>query len=302
MKRTAVSTIAILSALAFAPFSHAGGGGGGGGSGSLPSGPRYDPVVEYQNGVTALKAGEYAAAEKALKRVVKVAKSDPNANYALGLAHAGQEEWSSAARAFAKTLKAEPTHYAAHGELVSAYVEAGKASRADKAMAKLLEADASCAGTCPKAQALAAAKEKAEAAMGGETLSHLAPLPDLASTAAADALYAGAIRQINLGAYDAAIADLDRLHARFGPHPDVLTYLGFAHRKQGETEAALAYYAEALAVDPNHLSANEYLGEYHVERGDLQAARAQLRKLERLCPFGCAQTEALKAWIDAAEA
>ncbi|MEO1100798.1 MAG: tetratricopeptide repeat protein, partial [Pseudomonadota bacterium] len=84
----------------------------------------------------------------------------------------------------------------------------------------------------------------------------------------------------------------------FGPHPDVLTYLGFANRKQGNHDVALAYYSAALDVAPGHLGAHEYLGEYFVEIGDMTAARSQLDTLNVLCPFGCAEHTELEQWIE----
>lgn len=81
----------------------------------------------------------------------------------------------------------------------------------------------------------------------------------------------------------------------------MLTYIGFANRKSGNYDQAILYYTAALTVAPNHLGANEYLGEYFVELGDLDAANRQLVKLDNLCAFGCAEAEELRSWVKRAE-
>ena len=86
-----------------------------------------------------------------------------------------------------------------------------------------------------------------------------------------------------------------------GPHPDVLTYQGFANRKLSNYDVAISYYSAALKLDPEHRGANEYLGEYYVETGQLAKADAQLVKLERICKFGCEEAEELRRWIGGAK-
>ena len=108
--------------------------------------------------------------------------------------------------------------------------------------------------------------------------------------------------RINIGQYDDALVQLRDAQAVFGPHPDVLTYIGFANRKAGNYTQAINYYSAALELQPDHVGANEYLGEYYVELGDMDAAYGQLAKLESICNFGCAETDELRSWIVKAEA
>lgn len=56
----------------------------------------------------------------------------------------------------------------------------------------------------------------------------------------------------------------------------VLTYLGYAHRRDGRVDVGLAYYDRALAVDPDNLLARSYLGMAHVIAGKPDLARDQL--------------------------
>lgn len=300
MTRTLMIALAMLAFSGSVP-ALASGGGGGGSSAPSSSGPSYDPVEEYQTGLQALKDGDYAKAEKAMKRVVKVAKKDANSRYILGLAHFGQEEYKAAAKSLAKAVKYDPDMHDARAKLAISYLKTDKADKADEALAALVTAQSDCGGACADAAAIdkAIAEVNAVKTAGAEPVdtASLAPTITQASLEQGDMLYSDAVRLINLERYDEAITELKAARTILGPHPDVLTYLGFANRKQGNAETALAYYQTALDIAPNHLNANEYLGEFYLEQGNYAAAQVQLMKLDALCPFGCAQSEELRAWM-----
>ncbi len=59
----------------------------------------------------------------------------------------------------------------------------------------------------------------------------------------------------------------------------VLTYIGFATRKQGDVEAALPLYAAALAKDPNFVVARAYLGEAYLTKNEPARAKAELAEI-----------------------
>lgn len=59
----------------------------------------------------------------------------------------------------------------------------------------------------------------------------------------------------------------------------VLTYWGFTHRKLGQPALARAYYDRALAANPDNLLARSYLGQGHVETGEIPAALAQWEEI-----------------------
>jgi Flp pilus assembly protein TadD len=84
--------------------------------------------------------------------------------------------------------------------------------------------------------------------------------------------------------------------------PDVAelwSLLGLVRRKQGALELAEAAYDRALALDPRHLGALEYMGELRLMQDDLPGAQALLARLESLCPPGCEEREELAAAIRA---
>ena len=61
---------------------------------------------------------------------------------------------------------------------------------------------------------------------------------------------------------------------------DTLNYLGFTTRKLGDFKNGEKYYLQGLAIEPNHIGINEYLGELYVvtNRMDLAKERLQILK------------------------
>jgi predicted Zn-dependent protease len=53
------------------------------------------------------------------------------------------------------------------------------------------------------------------------------------------------------------------------------------------------YYTRALAADPKHRGANEYLGEAYLEQNNLHEAEARLARLNELCGMDCKEYKAL---------
>ena len=76
-------------------------------------------------------------------------------------------------------------------------------------------------------------------------------------------------------------------------NPDVWNLLGFSYRKQGKLDKAWDAYERALTLDPDHIDANEYLGELYLMQGQVDLAKKQLEKLDALCPAGCKERETL---------
>lgn len=74
---------------------------------------------------------------------------------------------------------------------------------------------------------------------------------------------------------------------------DALNYLGFSHRRLGAFDKAVAFYRRALAVDPDHRGANEYLGRAWLALGELAKAEARLSHLWNLCGGNCEEYRAL---------
>ena len=63
-------------------------------------------------------------------------------------------------------------------------------------------------------------------------------------------------------------------------NPDTLNYLGFTTRKLGDYENGEKFYLEGLAIEPNHIGINEYLGELYVVTNRISLAKERLKILE----------------------
>lgn len=273
--------------------------GGSGGGGSMPSAsaPNFDPAKKYQEGVQLLNAKDYKKAEKAFDMVLDVAARDPNTNFMMAMAQLGQDDFKNARKFLRNTVKYKSDHVQGLGLLGSVEAKLGDTARAEEAKAALVALKGK--GDAAQIDAAIARIDKALADPAGAI--PLAGEMKRYASAAGDAAYLTAAGLINEGRYEQALGQLAEAGLVFGPHPDVLTYQGFANRKLGRSDVALTYYSAALKIDPQHRGANEYLGEYYVERGDLQKAKAQLGKLERICAFGCEEAEELRRWIGAAK-
>lgn len=282
---------------AFASGGSGGGGGGAGGGGSMggSSAPQYDPVVEYKKGLDAYKVGEYKKAVTAFKRVLKVAGKDANTNELLAMSYGKLDKHKEAGKYFSKAVRYDDSKIALYAKSASSYIAGDKAKKANSVLKTLDKRIAKC-GECADQAALATARTDVEAAIAGTAVQKEASLTPRTQTFA-DTKYFQAVGLINQARYTEAIVELKTMAANIGPHPDVLNYLGYSHRKTGQFVKAEAYYLTALAVDPNHLGANEYLGELYVQTGQMDKARVQLAKLENLCSFGCVQEAELRGWI-----
>ena len=296
----------LAGALTAAPATLAlasGGGGGGGGNMDMPSAsaPQYDAAQEYAKAVNSIKAKDYKTAARAAEHVTQVAPKNPDGWRVLGVAQAGAENWKGAKRAYERVVKLSPDDLTAHAGLGLALANL-KDAKAQAELDWLKSKAASCSSDCTTVKALASEVEKAVTGGSGAAAQPSAALEQgslIFASAAGDHAYVEAVSLINEKRYDAALKSLDAARLAFGPHPDVLTYQGFTHRKMGQYDVAEGYYKDALAIAPNHVGATEYYGELKVERGDIAGAKAMLAKLDRICTYGCAEAEELRRWIDA---
>lgn len=60
----------------------------------------------------------------------------------------------------------------------------------------------------------------------------------------------------------------------------VLTYWGFTHRKMGNMDLGMAFYQQALAINPDNLLARSYMGQAFVETGETYLAYLQLKEIQ----------------------
>jgi predicted Zn-dependent protease len=142
--------------------------------------------------------------------------------------------------------------------------------------------------------ALALAGADSAGAMGGGSSSPFASNPDQD--------YKDAVRAVNSKDYDKAIKLLTAVLKEKPNNADALNYMGYSHRKLGKHPDAVAYYRKALAVNPDHRGANEYLGEAHLEMNQLGEAEVRLAHLAKICNMNCDEYRELKMAVDAFKA
>jgi tetratricopeptide (TPR) repeat protein len=102
-----------------------------------------------------------------------------------------------------------------------------------------------------------------------------------------------ALRLIEKEDYADAIPHLKRALQVMQGNADILNYLGFTERMVGNYPDSLDYYQRALARNPDHKGAHEYLGELYLAMHQPDQARLQLAELDRLCPDGCTEKATL---------
>ena len=129
---------------------------------------------------------------------------------------------------------------------------------------------------------------------GGQTAAAAGSTADTAPAAPADSNWTRAREAIDAGNYEAAVPLLQQVVAKDPKQADAFNYLGYAMSRAGKVEEAKGYYAKALALNPEHRGANEYLGELYLKLGDLGAAEQRLQVLDKACFFGCDEFYALR--------
>lgn len=127
-------------------------------------------------------------------------------------------------------------------------------------------------------------------AMGSES-----PAPAAAKT---DPDYATGKKAIAARDWPRAITALNAAAQRDGNNADIRNLLGYAQRNSGNLDVALKHYDKALALDPKHRGAREYLGELYLMQNNLAKAEEQRAALDKLCFFPCAELTELREKID----
>jgi tetratricopeptide (TPR) repeat protein len=110
---------------------------------------------------------------------------------------------------------------------------------------------------------------------------------DLGSTAGKPSEYRQAMRLIKKADYMGAIPLLLGALKKSPQEPDILNELGFSYRESGQLDQALTYYRQALAIDPDHAAAREYLGELYLKQNQPNMANIELSELKRICAKRC---------------
>jgi tetratricopeptide (TPR) repeat protein len=113
----------------------------------------------------------------------------------------------------------------------------------------------------------------------------------------ADPTFAQAKAMIEQKNYAGALPLLQQVVQRDPRNADAYTLMGYATRAGGNPNGSLQYYTQALAIDPKHIGAHEYLGEAYLMLDRPAEADQMLARLDSLCVFGCTEYRMLKAAV-----
>jgi cytochrome c-type biogenesis protein CcmH/NrfG len=96
--------------------------------------------------------------------------------------------------------------------------------------------------------------------------------------------------------WKAAQAVLREAIARDPRNAEYHNLYAYTTRKGANPDMNLVFkhYNEALAIDPKHRGAHEYLGEAYLMVGNVAKAKEHLAVLDKLCFFGCSEYTELK--------
>ncbi|MCW5624269.1 MAG: tetratricopeptide repeat protein [Burkholderiales bacterium] len=114
-----------------------------------------------------------------------------------------------------------------------------------------------------------------------------------------DESFAIARQAIEREDWPAAIEALRTVADNQPRNADAHAWLGYALRRSGRYDEALASYDRALRISPRHRAAHEYLGEAYLALGRRDDAEAQWRELQRICGLAsCEEVQQLRGAID----
>jgi Flp pilus assembly protein TadD len=128
-------------------------------------------------------------------------------------------------------------------------------------------------------------------AMGGDE----APSPAVKT----DADYTAGKEAVGRKDWARAIESLNKAAAKDSRNADIQNYLGYSYRNSGKMDLAFKHYEQALALNPKHRGAHEYVGEAYLMVNNLAKAEEHLAALDRLCASRCEEYTELKEKIAA---
>jgi len=102
-----------------------------------------------------------------------------------------------------------------------------------------------------------------------------------------DADFAAGKKALAAGQWAGAIDALRLASLRDPRNADIENYMGYAFRRLGQREPAVAHFQQAVAFNPRHRAAHQHLGESYLAIGDLASAEQHLAALDSICLIPC---------------
>jgi tetratricopeptide (TPR) repeat protein len=124
------------------------------------------------------------------------------------------------------------------------------------------------------------------------------PGEETPSAGATDSDYVAGKKAAEAKDWKNAIRLLGKAGLQDDRNPDLQNLLGYAYRNSGNFDLAFKHYERALALNPRHRGAHEYVGEAYLLVGNLAKAEEHLGALREICLIPCEEYADLKAKID----
>jgi tetratricopeptide (TPR) repeat protein len=115
---------------------------------------------------------------------------------------------------------------------------------------------------------------------------------------AANEAYKAGMAAVDAKNWDVAITNFTAATTAEPGNADGYNMLAYSLRNSGDYDQAFYYYDKALAIDPNHTNAHEYVGEAYLAVDDLAKAEEHLAALDDICWLGCEQYYDLKEAVE----
>jgi len=109
-----------------------------------------------------------------------------------------------------------------------------------------------------------------------------------------DAKYAEGVAAVTRRDYTTAIRSFEDVVGRDDRNANAYNWLAYSIRQSGDAARSIPIYQKALAIDPKHKGAHEYIGEAFLALGNLPKAKEHLTVLDKLCFFPCEEYSDLK--------
>jgi tetratricopeptide (TPR) repeat protein len=87
--------------------------------------------------------------------------------------------------------------------------------------------------------------------------------------------------------WNAAAAAFEKVVKRDPKNADAYNLLGYSDRWLGKMDESFAAYGRALAIEPNHRGAHEYIGVAYLKVKQPAKAEEHLARLEKICGKNC---------------
>ena len=109
-----------------------------------------------------------------------------------------------------------------------------------------------------------------------------------------DPKYVEGVQAVKRRDYPAAIRCFEDVVARDDRNANAYNWLGYSIRQSGDATRSIPVYEKALAIDPKHKGAHEYIGEAFLVLGNLAKAKEHLAILDKLCFLPCEEYSDLR--------